>query len=211
MGSWAFAGLRFHRGRSFVADQSTSLSLLQRVRYQNPEAWERLIYLYSPLIDHWFRAWGVQGDDVDDLRQEVFQAVFAGLKGFRRDRPGDTFRGWLRVIARRKFVDLCRRRQGQPSAAGGSEANLRLQQFPEPEEMPADDSPEEVTLLHRRALEMVRSQVEERTWQAFWRCAVEAQAVADVAHDLGMTPVAVRKAKSRVLHRLKEELGEVLE
>lgn len=194
-----------------MPDHSTSLSLLEGIRFQNAEAWKRLTYLYSPLIDHWYRSWGVRASDVDDLRQEVFQAVATGVAGFRRDRPGDTFRGWLRVIARRKFVDHCRRSQNHPSAPGGSSAQRLLQQLPEPEESPDDDPPEEVTQLHHRALQMIRSQFEERTWQAFWRCAVEGQMAPDVAKELGMTPVAVRKAKSRVLHRLKQELGDVLD
>jgi RNA polymerase sigma-70 factor (ECF subfamily) len=49
---------------------------------------------------------------------------------------------------------------------------------------------------------------EERTWQAFWRTAVDGRSAADVGAELGMTPGAVRVAKSRVLHRLREELGD---
>jgi hypothetical protein len=33
----------------------------------------------------------------------------------------------------------------------------------------------------------------------------------DVAADLGMSPGAVRVAKYRVLHRLREELGDLME
>ena len=51
---------------------------------------------------------------------------------------------------------------------------------------------------------------QDRTWQVFWRCVVEGQAPSEISHDLGITPAAVRQAKSRVLRRLKEELGELL-
>jgi RNA polymerase sigma-70 factor (ECF subfamily) len=67
----------------------------------------------------------------------------------------------------------------------------------------------ESELLHR-ALEMIRGEFEPKTWQAFWQTAVEGRAAADVAADLGMTPGAVRVAKSRVLHRLRADLGELL-
>lgn len=194
-----------------MSDQSTSLSLLEAIRYQDAAAWKRLALLYTPLIDHWCRSWGLRGADVDDVRQEVFQAVAIGVSGFRRDRPGDTFRGWLRVIARRKFVDHCRRNQNRPAAAGGSDARRLFHQVPDPDDTPPDDASEEVTRLYQRALEMIRNQFEERTWKAFWQCAVEGQMAPDVAKDLGMTAVAVRKAKSRVLHRLKQELGDVLD
>ena len=193
-----------------MRESSTSLSLLDRVRQRNREAWDRLLYLYTPLVHHWCQTWGIQGADADDIRQEVFQSVATHMATFRRDRAGDTFRGWLRVIARRKFLDHCRRQEVQPRAQGGSDANLRLQNVPEPEEPEADDPPQQIQSLHHRALELVRSQFEERTWQAFWRTAVEGQSPLDVGQDMNMTPAAIRKAKSRVLHRLKEELGELL-
>ena len=41
--------------------------------------------------------------------------------------------------------------------------------------------------------------------------AVEGQVAKDVAADLGMTPGAVRVAKCRVLQRLREELGDLIE
>jgi RNA polymerase sigma-70 factor (ECF subfamily) len=59
-------------------------------------------------------------------------------------------------------------------------------------------------------LDLVRAQFEDRTWQAFWKVAVENASPADVAGQLGMTPTSVRQAKSRVLRRLKVELGEVI-
>jgi RNA polymerase sigma-70 factor, ECF subfamily len=34
---------------------------------------------------------------------------------------------------------------------------------------------------------------------------------AALAADLGMTPAAIRQAKSRVLRRLKQEMGELLD
>ena len=81
---------------------------------------------------------------------------------------------------------------------------------------PAADLPEDVDAemevdgLRWRALELVRSQFEERTWQMFWRTFVDGRSPVDVAAELGVTPAAVRKAKSRVLHRLKEEFAELI-
>ncbi len=59
-------------------------------------------------------------------------------------------------------------------------------------------------------LELVRREFEERTWHAFWQTVAEGRPSADVAADLGVTPAAVRKARSRVLHRLKEEFGDLI-
>ena len=68
-------------------DQSTSLTLLQRARDRNQEAWKQLHYLYGPLVDAWCGSWGLRGAEVDDIRQEVFQSVAISLETFRRDRP----------------------------------------------------------------------------------------------------------------------------
>ena len=51
---------------------------------------------------------------------------------------------------------------------------------------------------------------ETRTWTAFWQATVESRATAEVAAELGITPNAVRLAKSHVLRRLREEMGELI-
>ena len=58
-----------------------------------------------------------------------------------------------------------------------------------------------------RVLEAVRGEFEGRTWQAFLRTAVEGRPPKEVGPELGMSQGAVRVAKSRVLRRLREELG----
>jgi RNA polymerase sigma-70 factor (ECF subfamily) len=189
-------------------DKSTSRTLLERVRERDEEAWRRLMRLYAPLVERWCGHCGVRGQDADDVCQEVFQAVAAGLDNFRREQKGDTFRGWLRVITRNKLIDHARRRDRQPEAQGGTDAQRQLQQVAEAE-LP-DDSPDDLGGLYRRALELVRGEFEERTWLAFWRAAVEGQPPDLIAADLGVTPAAVRKAKSRVLLRLRQEVGDLI-
>jgi RNA polymerase sigma-70 factor (ECF subfamily) len=45
----------------------------------------------------------------------------------------------------------------------------------------------------------------------FWRTVVQGYSPPALAQELGVTPAAVRQAKSRVLRRLKQEMGELLE
>jgi RNA polymerase sigma-70 factor (ECF subfamily) len=190
------------------SDKSTSLTLLERVRGRDGEAWRRLVHVYGPLVLRWCNHGGVRGADADDVSQEVFQAVATGLESFRRDRPGDTFRGWLRVITRRKVLDHIRRRDRHPEAQGGTDAHHQMQQIAEPD-FP-DDTEEDLTGLYHRALELVRGEFEDKTWEAFWRVAVVGQSPDLIAADLGITPATVRKAKSRVLHRLRQEVGDLI-
>jgi RNA polymerase sigma-70 factor (ECF subfamily) len=188
----------------------THRSLLDGARARDPAAWERMVALYAPLVLSWCRGWGLQDEDAADVFQEVFQAVAAHLNSFRRERSGDTFRGWIRTIARNKVNDFFRRRLREPEGVGGSEGRAILMQVPEP--LPSENQTKEEAenaLLHR-ALELIRGEFETRTWEAFWQTTVEGRTAIDVAADLSMTAGAVRVAKSRVLHRLRTDLGELL-
>jgi RNA polymerase sigma-70 factor (ECF subfamily) len=188
---------------------ATSLSLLQRLKARDADAWDRLVMLYAPLVCFWCRKLDLPEQDTADVLQDVFQAVAANIANFRKDRPGDTFRGWLRVITQNKVFDHFRRTGREPQGAGGTEANLRLAQFPA-----LDDSVDDTTerrahqLLIHRALDLIRAEFTSRTWQAFWRVTVDGLCALDVANELSMRPGAVRVAKSRVLRRLRQELGE---
>ncbi len=192
---------------------ATSLSLLARVRADESRAWERLVNLYAPLVLQWCRGRNLQDQDVADVFQEVFRAVVAHVGNFRKERQGDTFRGWLRRITQNKLRDHFRRLGREPRGVGGSSGQERLARLPEPEvsegDPAADDQSERG--LFARVLGLIRAEFEERTWTAFWQTAVEGRAPRDVAADLSMSPGAVRVAKSRVLHRLREELGDLIE
>lgn len=196
---------------------STSRSLLAGARRADPAAWERLAGLYAPLVAFWCRRWGIADQDIPDILQEVFSSVSRHLDRFHKERPADTFRGWLLTIARNKARDHYRRRGQEPVAIGGTEATRRMQQVLDGHA--SDDAAasgaaadpddgavfNEVLLL---ALESIRGEFHERTWQAFWKVVVEGRAAADVAADLDMRPGTVRVAKSRVLLRLRHELGD---
>jgi RNA polymerase sigma-70 factor (ECF subfamily) len=127
----------------------------------------------------------------------------------------------LRVITRNKLTDYRRRRPRLPDAVGGSEHLRRVEHWTRPNNSDAsildrDDEEDEVALskeasIGRRALEFIRNEFEERSWRAFWRTAIDGQKANDVAVELEMTPAAVRKAKSRVLARLRSELEELVD
>src|SRR5262245_20284723 len=191
----------------------TSLTLLERLRANEGDAWQVMVRLYTPLVYHWCARGGVRGADADDVLQEVFRAAAGNLGNFHRDRPGDSFRGWLRGVTRNQVLMHFRRAGRQPQAHGGTAAFLKLQDVADDTATePADADPAvELDGLRRRALELVRGEFEGRTWQAFWRTAIEGRSPVDVAADLGVTAAAVRMAKSRILRRLKEEFGELID
>jgi RNA polymerase sigma-70 factor, ECF subfamily len=189
-------------------DNATSLSLLERVRSADQDAWQKLVTLYGPLVFHWCRVGGAGAEDAQDVMQEVFLAVSGGLKEFRHEHPG-SFRGWVRGITRHKLLDHYRRRQRQPQAAGGTDAWQRIEEVRDPVSESEEDAAE-VSGLYQRALDLIKGEFEERTWRAFWRVTVDDQPTDLVAAELGMSAVAVRIAKSRVLGRLREEVGDLV-
>jgi hypothetical protein len=60
-----------------------------------------------------------------------------------------------------------------------------------------------------RALKQIQSGFQASTWLAFWRVVSDGQSPTVVAEELGMTAAAVRQAKSRVLRRLRQQLGDL--
>src|SRR5262249_8183988 len=199
------------------AETATARSLLMQWKDGQPAAWQRLTSLYAPLVYHWCRSMHLAEQDMPDVFQQVFQSVASHIQAFHHDRPGDTFRHWLRAITRNKVRDHFRRNARQAQAAGGTDAQIYFLKIPAPpaeQEVAVDgdihDEEAETRQLLQGALEQIRTQVHPHTWQAFWKVVVEGKTPEEVGKELAMRPGTVRVAKSRVLSRLRAELGEFL-
>jgi RNA polymerase sigma-70 factor (ECF subfamily) len=155
----------------------------------------------------------VQSQDALDVGQEVFRAVFDHIADFRKERPSDSFRGWLWTITRNKIRDHYRDQKARIQAAGGSHAQDRLAAIPDepPVSPPGDETGGANAALRHRAMEMVRAGSEERTWKAFWRVNVDGLTAAEVAQELGMSVSAVYVAGYRVRQRLRREFEGLLD
>ena len=203
-----------NRKSAAPSGNSTSRSLLARLRDDEAEAWDRLVALYAPLVYYWCRKFDLPEQELADIVQDVFGSVSANIGQFKKQRPGDTFRGWLRTIARNKVYDYYRRQGREPTGVGGTDAQTRFSQVPDAEFDFAEDQDEDQaasTALFYRALDSIRADFQPRTWEAFWRVVVDGKTPKEVGDELSMQPGNVRVAKSRVLHRLREELGDLLD
>lgn len=181
----------------------TAVSLVEGARRRDPEAWRQMAQLYGPLVYGWCRRTGLPAADADDVLQEVFLTVAARLEDFRHDR-GATFRGWLWTITRNKIGDWLRRKNRQPVSLERPDAVAG----PDGVTVDSVDRPPSEGGVARRALELIRPEFHETTWRAFCQVVIEGRTPAAVAADLKITPNAVYIARSRVLHRLREVLGE---
>ncbi len=191
---------------------ATSSQLLQRLKLQDPVAWQRFTTIYGPLVYYWCRRYGLQWEDAADVFQEVFSAIWSGIGEFEYQPHRGRFRGWLWTVIRHKVADHYRRRSAQPDAAADKHDALDWIAMPEqpPDESTDADQGREIKSVFRRAVEVVRAEFEPHTWEAFWRVTIDRQPCAEVAAALGMTPNNVRQAKSRVLRRLRDEMGDLL-
>ncbi len=120
-------------GQADGSSTPTSSSLLERVNANDDQAWQRLIALYGPVVYSWCLHAHLKPEDAADVGQDVFLAVSRKIAHFRRDRPGDSFRGWLWTITNHKICDFKKKNGRRIHAEGGTTAQERLAQLPEPE------------------------------------------------------------------------------
>lgn len=185
----------------------TPESLLDRLRRRpTPHDWRRLHDLYRPLIGGWLARVPGLGDEAQDLCQDVLVVVFRELAGFER-RGSGAFRAWLRAITVNRVRSFLRSRRPLTGEAAAFLDRL---------EDPHSDLSRQWDADHdRHVLDCLLGAAEPdfapQTWEAFRRFALEARPAAAVAAELGTTENAVLLAKSRVLRRLREEAGGLID
>ena len=189
---------------------ATRASLILRAKESDSRAWNELVDLYGPLIAHWCQRCGLNVHQTADGVQEVFASVARNLDKYEAKRANGAFRSWLWTITSNQVKDFYRRSKQLPNVAGGSTALFNLEQIPEasiPVNEPTSD--EQMSELVARGLEQVRAEFEPRTWEVFQRAVVDQIATAIVAKEFALSTAAVRQIRSRVLRRLRQQLGDI--
>jgi RNA polymerase sigma-70 factor (ECF subfamily) len=185
---------------------TTSPALLDRLRNrQDPEAWQLWLTVYEPWLRGWLRRHRLQPADADDLLQNILVAVNQKLPAFvHNGRPG-AFRAWLRTILVnqvRWFLRAQRQGRGDEPSPGWLDlledhsSDLSRQWDHEHDQQ-----------LVRRLLAAVQVDFQPRTWEVFRLLVLEDRPAEEVAQRCQMELSAVYVARSRVLARLREQLG----
>lgn len=181
-------------------------SLLERAKSRDEEAWRRLVYIYSPLVYQWCRKAGLEPNTSADVGQEVFVAVARNVGEFRRDTPGDSFRGWLCRITQNKLNDHWRALNRNPAIVGdGLAEDLAASIGDSDSDSAVMDNETDTRLLFQRVVDFVRGQFSDEDWRAFWRVTVDQVPAAQVADELGCTRNKVYVAKSRIMGSIRRE------
>ena len=165
-------------------------------------AWQEFAAIYEPLVYRFARRRGLQDADAKELIQHVFMAVARAISNWQPDPKRGKFRAWLFRIARNQVINMVAKKR-LDGGTGRTSAMFALQQITD------DQASREIQLDYRRELFrtaalLVRKNVQESTWQAFWITWVEGQTTEEAASQLNISATAVYIARSRVLHQLRQ-------
>lgn len=201
----------------------TSTTLLERVALTGDDAASaEFVKRYGPMVRAIAQKRDFQHADVEDVVQEVMMAAIHGLRLHRYDRDHGRFKAWLKGVVYHKVNDTRRRQAKQAGGRAGSTmeslavpithravADELIDPHPTPDEQfEADFDAAWNKVALDEALDEIRYEVEPATFQAFDLIVNEHRPVREVAKLLGLTRNAVYVAKSRILKRLREKLGE---
>lgn len=185
-------------------ESTVSSATLQHAREGVESAWNSIVLQYTPRVYRWCRQASVPQQDAVDLAQDVLTKVFVSLNTISRDRDnGESLGAWLFTVTRNRIRDYYRSRPRHPIAQGRSEDFL-IQRQAAADVSSSLGNRSRIERLHE-ILDAVRSDVDDSTWQAFWRLAIDGDPASEIASDLNMTEGAVRQAKYRVMQKLRQE------
>lgn len=169
----------------------------------------QLVAIYAPLMKGWLGREGLPAQDCDDVVQEVLTTLNAKVREFEHNGRCGAFRAWLRAVTHNCLRTF---RRSQARHRGTAGIDRVLEQFASP------DSPlsqqwdrEHDEHVVREALLLIRPTVDAKTWLAFEKFGREGRSAEEVAAELQITVNAVRLAKFRILERLRQLVGDLVE
>ncbi|MDO4629727.1 MAG: sigma-70 family RNA polymerase sigma factor [Planctomycetia bacterium] len=188
----------------------TPTSLLTQLRNNKDEGWERLKILYGKLILYWCAQKSVPEADREDIFQNVMISVVNGFAHFEKTETGHTFRGWLRNITQNRIADFYRNKGERPHEVPFLlDNNLEWSATSISEE----ENEEEQRLLTHQVMKLIARHYEgkEKLWELL-QLSIRGEITSEQAsQELGMTPSAFRQQKSRLVHSIREEFGELFQ
>ena len=186
---------------------TTRPSLLLRLRrHSDADAWRTFDAIYRPMLRRFARARGFSEEDAEDVVQHCMVQVLDHISDFRYDPAQGRFKGWLRTLVNNRIRDLLRQRRDSPAAASSLDA--LPDGGPSPEEAFEQIWMEE-HLAH--CLREISSEVEERTFQAFWQVVMEQKPVDEVSAALGLRPNNIYTIKWRLTERIAARMQELVD
>ncbi|MEO1528959.1 MAG: sigma-70 family RNA polymerase sigma factor [Planctomycetota bacterium] len=187
----------------------TRLTLIERISGGEEEAWSEVDGIYRPLIRGWLGRFRLQPNDTDDVTQEVLSVLVRQIKNFEHNGRVGAFRNWLRNTTVNVARNQLRKHRG---AIGTGDVQATLGQL----EDPSSDASREFDAQHNRhlvafLLDEIQKEFAETTVEVFRCHVVEGSSVAETAEKYGVSNATVHTAKSRVLRKLRQRAGGLLD
>ncbi len=172
------------------------------------DAWHEFSSIYRPMILRLARRCGLQSEDAEDVTQQVMVSVMKVIGNWRKDAKRGRFRGWLTAVTKNAVRNAITR-VPRDRASGDTQLQQMLELSAVAPEIDEIIEAEFMRSVFREAAFRVQAEYEPKTWQAFWRTAVDGIEIADAANQLSLTTGAVYSARSRVMRRLQVVASEI--
>ena len=188
-------------------DSVTSVTLLERLKVEPADqaAWAEFVDRYGPKVFGWCRGWGLQPADAEDVTQAVLTKLAIQMERFTYD-PSQSFRGWLRRLARNAWSDWLGSLDRPGVVVGGPAGDLLLQSVAAREDLVRRLEAQFDLEVLAEAMGRARRRVNPRTWDAYHLMTQDGLSASDAAGRLGLNVAGVFKAKSNVLKLIRQEL-----
>jgi len=188
------------------------MSLIESAKADEPEAWQVVTDLYSPLIGYWAWRKGVKcPHEQENVIQEVFKRVYHKLDTFTKEEGNGGFRGWLRTITH-NYIYSNQLGSSRLQTIGGSDWHEVLNQMAgdQPsvgsllDSISDDSSSVESGLIFRRIMTWVKNEYSLKQTDAFTSVVIDQRPARDVAEDLEISVNMVYQTKCRILARIRK-------
>ncbi len=173
---------------------TTRYSILEGVKDQNGDSWERFYNLYEPLIRLHGRDCGLKNENLDDLVQNVMISMSMQMPNFTYEPDKGRFRDYLRKIIRARAADMLRKiyRQERIPRLDGDESYL-------------DDlfNAEWVEHVRKYSLQKLKDSASPKHYQIFHLLDVQNRKVKEIARMYKMSEATIYSIRSRMEEKLK--------
>ena len=168
--------------------------------------WQDFYDRYFPIIMGFARRTGARDEEAEDVAHEVMTNFFRASSRFEYDPKAGRFRGYLKAATLNTLRGRWRKQRDMVDVDAGTD-------LPIEDRVDADElwDREWTRSLITRALTAIKGggNQSEQSWEAFELYGRRGVPVDEVAERLGMSPEAIRLAKSRISRQVRNEIERI--
>lgn len=169
-------------------------------------SWETFYERYVPLIKGFARRAGAGEEEADDIAHEVMANFFKAAARFEYNPSVGRFRGYLKACTLNAMRSRWRRQRDQVDVDASTGLAVEDEAYAE-----LEWEQEWVRAAISRALDLVKrnTSMTEQSWEAFELYGRREVPIDEVSERLGMSPEAIRQAKSRLARLVRIEIERI--